>query len=223
MGCVLIVAGVVMLMTPGPGLLALAAGVALLGRHNRWTRRLGRSTGEWARRVGAATRSKVGPRHRDQLEQDLSAKIRVVGLLGAGRIPALVSAGHDVALDPTVEFARLDGCDLLLVALAPPEPPPAAFLHVLRERSSIPVLVLEPGLTAAEERLLFAFGAARCEDAGCSDAQLLADIDGMLTHHRDRPNHSSERSSAEAPSPRTDESGSFGGRRRGWGPSRVAS
>ena len=127
-----------------------------------------------------------------------SAKIRVVGLLGAGRIAALLSAGHDVALDPTVEFARLDGCDLLMVALAPPEPPPVAFLRVLRERSAVPVLVLVPDLTATERRQLLDVGAARCSEAACSDPQLLAEVDSVLV----RCNHTScdalERSTALA-------------------------
>jgi uncharacterized protein (TIGR02611 family) len=35
-GWVLIVAGVVMLVTPGPGLVALLAGLAVLARHYRW-------------------------------------------------------------------------------------------------------------------------------------------------------------------------------------------
>jgi DNA-binding response OmpR family regulator len=126
------------------------------------------------------------------------AKIRVVGLLGAGRIAALVSAGHDVALDPTVEFARLDGCDLLMVALAPPEPPPVAFLRVLRQRSSIPVLVLVPDLTATERRQLLEVGAARCSEAACSDAQLLADVDSMLARCRGTPGGALGRSTALA-------------------------
>ncbi len=39
-GTMLIVAGLVMLVTPGPGLLAIGAGMALLGREYRWARRL---------------------------------------------------------------------------------------------------------------------------------------------------------------------------------------
>jgi drug/metabolite transporter (DMT)-like permease len=40
LGSVLVVAGLVMLVTPGPGILAIAAGVALLSRHHHWARRL---------------------------------------------------------------------------------------------------------------------------------------------------------------------------------------
>jgi hypothetical protein len=36
---VLVVAGVVMLVTPGPGLLAIIGGLALLSRHVPWLRR----------------------------------------------------------------------------------------------------------------------------------------------------------------------------------------
>lgn len=35
-GYVLVTAGVVMLLTPGPGLVAIVAGLAVLGRHYRW-------------------------------------------------------------------------------------------------------------------------------------------------------------------------------------------
>jgi hypothetical protein len=37
---VLVAAGVVMLVTPGPGLLVVAAGLAVLAREFRWARRL---------------------------------------------------------------------------------------------------------------------------------------------------------------------------------------
>ena len=39
-GWLLLAAGIVMLVTPGPGLLTIAAGLAVLGRHYRWARRL---------------------------------------------------------------------------------------------------------------------------------------------------------------------------------------
>jgi hypothetical protein len=40
LGGVLVAAGIVMLVTPGPGILTIAAGVALLARHHDWARRL---------------------------------------------------------------------------------------------------------------------------------------------------------------------------------------
>lgn len=39
-GSLLVVAGLVMLVTPGPGLLAIVAGLALLAREFQWARRL---------------------------------------------------------------------------------------------------------------------------------------------------------------------------------------
>lgn len=62
LGCVLLVAGLVMLMTPGPGVLAVAAGVALLARHNSWTRRTARSLVARLRRLGTTLRSRFAPR-----------------------------------------------------------------------------------------------------------------------------------------------------------------
>jgi len=38
-GSVLIAAGLVMLLTPGPGVLSLAAGTAILSRHHHWAAR----------------------------------------------------------------------------------------------------------------------------------------------------------------------------------------
>jgi hypothetical protein len=40
LGWAFVVVGLVMLVTPGPGLLALAAGTALLSRHHHWVARL---------------------------------------------------------------------------------------------------------------------------------------------------------------------------------------
>jgi hypothetical protein len=37
-GGVLLAAGIVMLVTPGPGILAIAGGIALLSRHHGWAR-----------------------------------------------------------------------------------------------------------------------------------------------------------------------------------------
>ena len=39
-GGALVLVGVVMLITPGPGLLTIAAGLAVLGREYKWARRL---------------------------------------------------------------------------------------------------------------------------------------------------------------------------------------
>jgi hypothetical protein len=44
LGAVLLAAGVVMLLTPGPGILAIAGGIALLSRHHAWARTVRRRT-----------------------------------------------------------------------------------------------------------------------------------------------------------------------------------
>ena len=43
-GYLLIVAGVVMLVTPGPGVVAIIAGLAILSRHYRWAERSKRAS-----------------------------------------------------------------------------------------------------------------------------------------------------------------------------------
>jgi UPF0716 family protein affecting phage T7 exclusion len=69
LGCVLLVAGLVMLVTPGPGVLAVAAGVALLARHNPWTRRAARSLVARLRRLGTALRSRFASRDGEDLDR----------------------------------------------------------------------------------------------------------------------------------------------------------
>jgi cation:H+ antiporter len=43
-GSVLLVAGIVMLVTPGPGIVTIAAAIALLSRHHGWARTVRRRT-----------------------------------------------------------------------------------------------------------------------------------------------------------------------------------
>jgi hypothetical protein len=48
LGSVLLVAGIIMLVTPGPGILTIAAAIALLSRHHGWARSIRRrSWGRW--------------------------------------------------------------------------------------------------------------------------------------------------------------------------------
>lgn len=72
-GTVLIVAGVIMLVTPGPGLLAIAAGLAVWAKEFQWARRLlDRARHAIARRLGPAIhRMPLEDRERDDrdLEQ----------------------------------------------------------------------------------------------------------------------------------------------------------
>jgi uncharacterized protein (TIGR02611 family) len=42
-GYVLLAAGIVMLVTPGPGIVTIVAGLAVLSRHYRWAERLKRA------------------------------------------------------------------------------------------------------------------------------------------------------------------------------------
>jgi DNA-binding response OmpR family regulator len=119
------------------------------------------------------------------------ATISVVGLLGAGPAAALEAAGYDVSRDQSVEYTRLDHRDLLVLALAPPEPPSWAFVRALRQRSSVPVLALVPDLTTPERRRLREVGASGCLDHASSDAEVLAEVDTLLTRrgaaHSDMP------------------------------------
>lgn len=50
LGGALLLAGIVMLVTPGPGILTIAAGVALLARHHGWARSMrDRAVARWRR------------------------------------------------------------------------------------------------------------------------------------------------------------------------------
>jgi drug/metabolite transporter (DMT)-like permease len=63
-GLLLLLAGIVMLVTPGPGVLAMLAGLVLLARHVRWVRRL---TSKARERLASALddRRGRGPDERD--------------------------------------------------------------------------------------------------------------------------------------------------------------
>jgi hypothetical protein len=54
-GAVLLVAGIVMLVTPGPGIVTIAAAIALLSRHHGWARTVRR------RASGRFERASEGP------------------------------------------------------------------------------------------------------------------------------------------------------------------
>lgn len=113
----------------------------------------------------------------------MSARISVIGLLGAERVAALRAAGHTVTLDPTPEWELLDHDDLLVLALAPPEPTPWPFLRVLRERSTIPTLVVAPGLSTEEQRRLLGLGDVDYLDAAIGEAGFVAEVAAFLDHH----------------------------------------
>jgi hypothetical protein len=77
------------------------------------------------------------------------ATVTVVGLLGAPCAVALRRAGHAVSLDTSVEYGRIERSDLLVLALAPPEPTSAELVAHLRRRSDIPVLAFVPARSGA--------------------------------------------------------------------------
>jgi hypothetical protein len=62
-GAGLLVAGIVMLVTPGPGIVTIAAGIALLSRHHGWARTVRRrASGRWESAVeGSARRPEEDP------------------------------------------------------------------------------------------------------------------------------------------------------------------
>ncbi|HSK22533.1 MAG TPA: PGPGW domain-containing protein [Egicoccus sp.] len=62
LGYVLLGLGLVMLVTPGPGIVAMIAGLAVLGRHYRWAHRLrGMAMGR-VHDAGTAVRARVASR-----------------------------------------------------------------------------------------------------------------------------------------------------------------
>jgi DNA-binding response OmpR family regulator len=109
--------------------------------------------------------------------------VTVVGLQGHVPVRALRRAGYAVSQDPTVEFAHLDHSDLLVLAPGPPEPPAWALIGHLRERSGIPVIALMAAPTDDERRRSTDAGADRCLDVAGTDADLVAEAQGLL---RDR-------------------------------------
>ena len=59
LGGILVLAGLVMLVTPGPGLLTILAGIAVLGRQYHWARRLLHKLREkWRAAIHSAEREK---------------------------------------------------------------------------------------------------------------------------------------------------------------------
>ncbi|GGI03685.1 PGPGW domain-containing protein [Egicoccus halophilus] len=65
LGHLLLVAGLVMLATPGPGLVTVVAGLAVLGRHYRWASRLRTIVLRRIRDAGTAVRARMGRRRAD--------------------------------------------------------------------------------------------------------------------------------------------------------------
>lgn len=62
LGYVLVGLGLVMLVTPGPGIVAIIAGLAVLGRHYRWAHRLRGTAMGRVHDAGTALRARVASR-----------------------------------------------------------------------------------------------------------------------------------------------------------------
>jgi hypothetical protein len=108
----------------------------------------------------------------------MPAVITVVGLLGATCAATLRSAGHAVAVDTSVEFGRLERSDLLVLALAPPEPTAGEVIAHVRRRSDIPVLAFEPpppGVAAMGTAYHAPGGLVVCH----SEAELVAGVERL--------------------------------------------
>lgn len=118
----------------------------------------------------------VTPRSDPAVGRDDRAAISVVGLLGARVAAVLARAGRSVSYDDSLEYARLHGRALLVVAPAPPEPPAGALVRHLRQRVSVPVLAVVADLGEVERDGL----EATMIDADSSDAELVAAVDEVL-------------------------------------------
>ena len=91
-GPLVIVAGVAMLVLPGPGLVAIAAGLALLALEYRWARRVLALMGRKLSQVREATLPKEGSRGRRALGALLLAAIAGAGFVGTAAVTAFLTA-----------------------------------------------------------------------------------------------------------------------------------
>jgi uncharacterized protein (TIGR02611 family) len=91
-GPLVILAGVAMLVLPGPGLVAIAAGLAVLALEYRWARRALALMGRKLSQVREATFPKEGSRGRRALGALLVAAIAVAGFAGTAAVTAFLGA-----------------------------------------------------------------------------------------------------------------------------------
>ena len=91
-GPLVILAGVAMLVLPGPGLVAIAAGLGLLALEYRWARRAMALTGRWLSQVRQATLPKEGSRGRRALGASVLAATAVAGFVGTAAVTAFLGA-----------------------------------------------------------------------------------------------------------------------------------
>ena len=91
-GPLVILAGVAMLVLPGPGLVAIAAGLALLALEYRWARRALALMGHKLSQVREATLPTDGSRGRRALGAFLVAAIAVAGFVCTAAVTAFLGA-----------------------------------------------------------------------------------------------------------------------------------
>jgi uncharacterized protein (TIGR02611 family) len=91
-GPLVVLAGVAMLVLPGPGLVVIAAGLALLALEYRWARRALAMMGHKLSQAREATLPKDGSRGRRALGALLVAAIAVAGFVCTTAITAFLGA-----------------------------------------------------------------------------------------------------------------------------------
>jgi uncharacterized protein (TIGR02611 family) len=91
-GPLVILAGVAMLVLPGPGLVAIAAGLALLALEYRWARRTLALLGRKLSQVREATLPREGSRGRRAFGALLLAAIAGAGFVATAAVTAFLSA-----------------------------------------------------------------------------------------------------------------------------------
>ena len=91
-GPLLVLAGIAMLVLPGPGLVAIAAGLGLLALEYEWARRTLALMGRRLSQVRQATLPKEGSRGRRTLGALLLAAIAMAGFVGTAAITAFLGA-----------------------------------------------------------------------------------------------------------------------------------
>ena len=87
-GPLVILAGVAMLVLPGPGLVVITAGLALLALEYRWARQALALMGRTLAQVREAALPKEGSRSRRALGAVMVAAVAVAGFLGTAAITA---------------------------------------------------------------------------------------------------------------------------------------
>ena len=91
-GPLVILAGLVMLVLPGPGLVAIAAGLGLLALEYEWARRAMALMGRRLSQVREATLPKEGSRGRRALGASLVAAFAIAGFVGTTAVTAFLGA-----------------------------------------------------------------------------------------------------------------------------------